>query len=172
MVSAMALINGVDDLAVYRNDDLPAAQHAQAMFAAFEAKGWSARGWPEKNWIGRAVASFGAAGGACRGAIDSVVAVDDSIGGHPGRRVQGWAVADNRPETDAWLLLTDRTGTVRGLAHGGGPRPDVAAALGNPALSNTGWTGYVPLSVEPSDVTAYLLVKNKHPCRAAGPAPG
>jgi hypothetical protein len=171
MVSAMALINDVDDLAVYRTDDLPTPERAQTMFAAFKAHGWSASAWPQKHWIGRPLASFGAVASGCRGAIDSVAAVDDSLGGHGGRRVQGWAVSDARGDADPWVLLTDRAGMVRGLAHGGGPRPDVAAALGRPALSSAGWTGYVPLSVQPSAVTAYLLVKTKHPCLAAGPAP-
>jgi hypothetical protein len=53
---------------------------------------------------------------------------------------------------------------VRGLAHTGRDRVDVAAAQRRPDAAFSGWTGYVPGAPMVTSMTAYALV-GKHPCR-------
>ncbi len=160
--SAMAAIDHVADPRAQFRDDLFYPGRVAVMTDAFRARRWSVFDWPQAAWIGRPLASFGATQGGCAGHLDNV----QLVGPDRGWRLTGWA-ADRLGST--WILLVDPAGTVRGLAHGGGGRPDLAAGLHNPHLLYAGWTGYVPFSVGGRSVAAYLLVKDKHPCRIAAP---
>jgi hypothetical protein len=64
-----------------------------------------------------------------------------------------------------WILLADASGTIRGLAHTGALRSDVAHSLQNAGMLYSGWTGYVPVPPGTESITAYLLMKSRHPCR-------
>ncbi len=165
--SAMSAIDDVADPAVYVRDEMIFTARVPAMIDALRAQKWSAYAWPQRAWIGRSLASFGATQSGCVGTIDTIVTVGETAG----RRLQGWAADSRLGDRSQWIVLADESGTIRGLAHAGGPRPDAAGAFHSPGLLYAGWTGYVPYRFAAPEITAYLLVKDKHPCRIGGPPP-
>ncbi len=169
--SAMSAIDGVLDPAVAVRDDLFHVSRVPQMIAGLRAHGWSVFAWRQARWIGRQVQSFGAVRTGCAGAFDTLVPVggkaSPAMRGFlaPGWRAEGWAVDHGTDARSSWILLADGTGVVRGLAHGGGARSDVTAALHAPAEVYPGWTGYVPEGAHGAGLSAWLLTPGKHPCR-------
>jgi hypothetical protein len=147
-------------------------QGAQPVFPAqipvvvdgLRARGWGPFAWKQAHWIGRPLAAFGTESTACTGAFDAIAKVQAGEGRPPSWHATGWAVAADGGAGPDWILLVDQGGTVRGLAHTGRDRVDVAAAQRRPDAAFSGWTGYVPGAPMVTSMTAYALV-GKHPCR-------
>jgi hypothetical protein len=158
--SAMSAIDNVADPGVYFRDDMFYVHHVPAMIDGFRAQGWSVYAWKQSTWIGRKIESFGTMATACSGHVDTVA----QAGKPDGWRVDGWA-ADGTGRDAQWVLLADRTGLIRGLAHRGGARPDLNRAGTGQDLLYAGWTGYVRTAGPAPNISAYLLLKDKHPCR-------
>jgi MFS family permease len=158
--SAMAAINNTADPDVFSRDQYIHPDRVPVMFAGLRARHWSAYAWPQAAWIGRTLSSFGPVQAGCLGGIDEII----PVGNQGGRRVRGWAAQSRKRLGPSWMLLADHAGTVRGLAHRGGPRPDVAANLHAPQLLYAGWIGYVPYPATPGSLDAYLLLPGHIPC--------
>ena len=166
--SAMSAIDNVADPGVYFRDDMFYVRHVPAIVDGFRARGWSVYDWKQSAWIGRKIGSFGARATACTGHVDTVAQAGTQAGKSGGWRVDGWA-ADGTGGDAQWVLLADRTGLIRGLAHRGGARPDLVRAANSQANLYAGWTGYIRSAGPAPAISAYLLLKDKHPCRIDRP---
>jgi hypothetical protein len=157
---AMSAIDGVSDPPAENANEWSHPGRFHQMIADLRLRGWSAFAWPQAKWIGRGLGSFGAAQKGCLGAFDAL----DPVGDGSGFRAQGWAADSAVRAHSAWVVMADRTGLVRGVAHGGGVRPDVSASLHAPGLLYAGWTGYLPAGAGRQGLSAWLLLGGKHPC--------
>ncbi len=165
--AAMAALDKVDDRAFFEARIWPAPDQVTAVVDGFRTRRLSMFAWPEAAWLGRNVSAFKAVAGSCSGGLDRVSA----IAGTTGHLVEGWSDDRRVSPAASWILLADGSGTILGLAHGGQPRPDLAAARHKHRFRYAGWLGYVGPDAAADQLSAYLVLPEQQLCRLApGPA--
>jgi len=155
--SVLAVVNGVDDEAMVRQNLHPRRDVFDNLVTNLAAHHFSVYADPQPGWLGqRADALFRIVPGArCLGNFDMA----SDLGRLQGQSyVEGWAwdVEGRRPPV--WQVLVDEGGTVRGLARSGWNRSDVEAGAPQTRGTATGWRGYVAAPVPLSGVRAYAVL--------------
>lgn len=161
--AAMAALDDVSDRALFELRIWPFPDQVVAVIDGLRTRQLGVFAWPEVAWLGRNVSSFTPVEGDCAGGLDSIAPVP----GTSGRLVEGWSDDKRAASASAWVLLADSAGSVVGLAHGGQPRPDLAALRGTERLRYAGWAGYVTDDRAAYALTAYLVLPGQRACRMA-----
>jgi hypothetical protein len=115
------------------------------------------------GWVGHNVDTLFSVSesGRCDGFVDQIVPLADE-----GIRAVGWAWDAPKKVAPQWLLITDRRGTVVGLATSGLARSDVSAYLHQPSARRSGWEGFARVSTAGFG-GVYAVLDDGHVCRLA-----
>jgi hypothetical protein len=143
------------------------AGHDDALISAFmdesARRGASIYRQAWSGWLGHNVdAMFGLPeSGRCDGFVDQIKPLADE-----GIRAVGWAWDARKKAAPQWLLITDMSGKVVGLATSGLARPDVSAYLHQPLASRSGWEGFARVSTAGFG-SVYAVLNDGHICHIA-----
>jgi len=104
-------------------------------------------------------------GSRCAGYIERVTPLGDKAA-----KVAGWAWDNFNQAVPEWLVITDVSGTIVGLAASGESRPDVSTALHRPSAVRSGWTGLTRTSLAGVG-GVYAVLNDGLACRLSAVSP-